>query len=113
MIITGVTTTALLLILGTLLILFLVVLKPTVPGPPTNLTINDALTSTTEVAFSWDAPSDDGRREVIDYTVQVIDDKASFSNQINGIKETSYQLTTGISAGKRYEFRVSARNKVG
>ena len=61
--------TALLLIVVTLLILFLVVLKSKVPAPPTSLTRNDALTDTTEVAFSWNAPTDDGGEDVIDYTV--------------------------------------------
>ena len=63
---------ALLLIGATSAILWFVVFKPappTVPGAPIYLTRNDALTGTTVVAFSWDAPNDDGGEVVIDYEV--------------------------------------------
>jgi len=51
------------------LVLIIGALKPKVPDAPASLTRNDSLTDTTEVAFSWDAPSDDGGEAVIDYTV--------------------------------------------
>ena len=62
---------ALLLIGATIAILWFVVFKPappTVPGAPIYLT-RDAQTDTTVVAFSWDAPNDDGGEVVIDYEV--------------------------------------------
>ena len=61
-----------LLIGATLAILWFVVFKPTpptVPGAPIYLTRDEALTGTTVIAFSWDAPNDDGGEEVIDYEV--------------------------------------------
>ena len=67
---TGVTAVFVLIIV-TLCIVFLVVLKSTVPNAPANLLRNNALTDSTEVAFSWDAPTDDGGKEVIDYTVEL------------------------------------------
>ena len=60
---------ALLVIVVAFLILFFTVLKSKVPDAPASLTRNDSLTTTTEVAFSWDAPTDNGGEEVIDYTV--------------------------------------------
>ena len=66
-IVTGVA--VVLIILAIALVLIIGALKPKVPGAPASLTRNDDLTNTHEVAFSWEAPTDNGGEDVIDYTV--------------------------------------------
>ena len=66
-IVTGVAVVLVILVIA--LVLIIGALKPKVHDAPASLTRDDSLTDTTEVAFSWDAPSDDGGEAVIDYTV--------------------------------------------
>ena len=66
-IVTGVAVVLVILVIA--LVLIIGALKPKVPDAPASLTRNDELTNTKVVAFSWDAPSDDGGEVVIDYSV--------------------------------------------
>ena len=113
-IMTGVgVTTVLVLIILTLCIVFLVVLKSTVPNAPANLLRNNALTDSTEVAFSWDAPTDDGGKEVIDYAVEQYDEQTeNFTVVQSGLNTTSCTISN-LSENTSYKFRVRARNTVG
>ena len=106
-------TTVLVLIIVTLCIVFLVVLKSTVPNAPANLLRNNALTDSTEVAFSWDAPTDDGGKEVIDYAVEQYDEQTeNFTVVQSGLNTTSCTISN-LSENTSYKFRVRARNTVG
>ena len=64
------------------------------------------------VAFSWDAPDDDGGEVVIDYEVWM-ETGDTFENIASYLTETSYEYKTGITAGATYSFKVRARNSVG
>ena len=110
-IVTGVAVVLVILVIA--LVLIIGALKPKVPDAPASLTRDDSLTDTTEVAFSWVAPSDDGGEAVIDYTVQMMTTDNSFKDASTGLDQTSFKLDTGISAGETYSFRVKARNSVG
>ena len=110
-IVTGVAVVLVILVIA--LVLIIGALKPKVPDAPASLTRDDKLTGTTEVAFTWDAPTDNGGEEVIDYTVQMMTDEEAFSDASTGQNQTSFKLDKGISAGKTYTFRVRARNSVG
>jgi hypothetical protein len=39
------------------------------PDPPISFVRNDALTTKTQVAFSWSSPPDNGGSAVLDYTI--------------------------------------------
>ena len=66
-IVTGVAVVLVILVIAVVLIVG--AMKPKVPDAPASLARNDELTNTKEVAFTWDAPTDNGGEEVIDYTV--------------------------------------------
>ena len=70
-----------------------------VPDAPTALTRNDASTTTTQAAFSWTAPANDGGDTVIDYKVEMDDNNDGFYSVVaTGVSSTSY-TETGLSAG--------------
>ena len=78
------------------------------------------MTNTTEIAFSWDVPSEDGGISIIDYYVEEKMTQ-SFSNDddddgfyfVANVTEPSYNKTDNIISGATYQYRVKARNEVG
>ena len=89
------------------------VVGATVPDPPTSFSRNDALTTTTQVAFSWSAPVDDGGSTILDYSV-LIDDNNDGEYSVAAAASTSASHEqAGLSPGNTYRFRVTARNIVG
>ena len=66
------------------------------------------MTNTTEVAFSWDAPSEDGGISIIDYYVEEKMTQ-SFSNDddegfyfVANVTEPSYTKADNITSGATY-----------
>ena len=45
------------------------IVAASVPGPPTDLTIDTTLTNGTQVAFSWTAPTENGGLNVTGYRI--------------------------------------------
>ncbi|MFN9902780.1 MAG: hypothetical protein ACK55Z_29160, partial [bacterium] len=45
-------------------------IPPYVPTAPLSLTRNNSQTDQTQVAFTWQLPADNGRRPILDYTIQ-------------------------------------------
>ena len=89
------------------------VIAATVPNPPTSFVRNNLLTTKSQVAFSWTAPTMNGGSVVRDYSVEMDDNNdGSFSLVASGITATNF-VQTGLSAGTSYNFRIKARNAVG
>lgn len=89
---------------------------PTVPGAPTVVRTSDAFGYSSTVALSWTAPASDGGSAITGYKIEVSsNDGASWSTHTadTGSSSTSANLTTGLTNGTRYLFRVSAINAVG
>ena len=89
------------------------VIAATVPNPPTSFVRNNFLTTKSQVAFSWTAPTSNGGSLVKDYSIEMDENNdGSFILVASGITATSY-VQTGLSAGTSYNFRVRTRNAVG
>ena len=74
---------------------------------------NDALTTKTQVAFSWSAPPDDGGSTVLDYSIEMDDnDDGAYDSVATGVTQASH-TESGLSTGNPHKFRVRARNAVG
>ena len=71
------------------------------------------MTSKTQVAFTWSAPSDDGGSVVIDYAIEMdINNDGSYSVIETGFTSTSF-TKTGLNEGQSYNFRLRSRNSIG
>ena len=87
------------------------IIGATVPNPPTSFIRNNLLTTKSQVAFSWTAPTSNGGSSVSEYSIERMDND-SYILVTTGLTATSY-IQTGLSAGTSYSFRVKARNAVG
>ena len=82
------------------------------PDEPTSFVRNESLTTKTQVAFSWSAPSDNGGSSVIDYAVEMdSNNSGSYTEVSTGVNSLSH-TQTGLSEGISYKFRVRARNTI-
>ena len=81
-----------------------------VPGRPTGLTATPQGTS--QINLSWTAPADDGGSAVTDYLIEVSNDGRAWGTLEDDHPSTSYQHT-GLNAGSKRYYRVSAINSVG
>ena len=69
------------------------------PDEPTSFVRNESLTTKTQVAFSWSAPSEDGGSTVIDYSIEMDDNNSgSYTEIATGVTSTSY-TKTGLNEG--------------
>ena len=69
------------------------------PDEPTNFVRDEGLTSKTQVAFTWSAPSDDGGSAVIDYAIEMDDNNdGSYTEIASSVSSTSY-TKTGLNEG--------------
>lgn len=80
------------------------------PGRPTGLTATPQGTS--QINLSWTAPADDGGSAVTGYLVEVSNDGRAYGTLEDEHPTTSYQHT-GLNAGSKRYYRVSAINSVG
>ena len=85
-----------------------VVVKPTVPGPPTNVSATAGKRSG-RVTFT--KPADNGSAKIDDYRVKCTSSNGGVARQKDGDK--SPIKVGGLTAGKTYSCTVAAHNKVG
>ena len=81
----------------------------TLPGAPTNVTMN-SLGTFTDVR--WQAPASDGGATISGYLVEVSTDQQTWTEIASSVTFTSY-LHRGVTIGTTYYYRVSARNSIG
>ena len=81
------------------------------PDPPISFVRNEALTTKTQVAFSWSEPVSNGGSPVIDYLIEFDNSLGTFSKIEEFYTSTSF-VKTGLQEGTSYKFRVQARNAV-
>ena len=83
------------------------------PDPPTNLLRDEALTSKTQVTFTWTAPANDGGDALIGYSIEMDHDNDDVYIEVgSGSTLTSFTMT-GMAEGSTYRFRVRAQNDIG
>ena len=79
------------------------ILLPTIPNPPTALTIDTDLTEGTQISFSWTAPASNGGSPVTGY--QISWDQGNGSWVVYDSKYTSTSLTVlDLTEGSSYSF---------
>ena len=84
------------------------------PGTPGDPTASSAGVGT--VTLSWSAPANDGGSPITGYRIQAQQDGASTYTTVNsdtGSPSTSATISSGLTQGERYRFRVAAINANG
>ena len=83
-----------------------------VPGPPANLTAT--ANGETQIDLSWSAPSNPGGFPIAGYRIEVSEDSPIWNDLVadTGSTDTSYSHT-GLTAGSKRYYRVSAINSDG
>ena len=78
------------------------ILAAIIPDEPINFERDEGLTSKTQVAFTWSAPSDNGGSAVIDYAIEMdSNNSGSYTEVATGVTSTSY-TKTGLTEGQSY-----------
>ena len=72
---------------------------------PTALTRDETNTSSTQVVFTWTAPTTTGGAPVLDYTIQWDQGTGTYVQVQSGITVLTF-TKTGVSAGVTYKFKV-------
>lgn len=86
----------------------------TVPGTPGDPTAASA--GVGAVALSWSAPASEGGSPITGYRIQAQRDGTSTYNTVEsntGSASTSFTVSSGLTQGERYRFRVAALNANG
>lgn len=85
-----------------------------VSSAPQNVARDEALTSASQVTFTWSVPSYTGGTgtSILDYSIQWDNATGSFSSLTTGVTALTF-TKTGVTAGVTYQFKVAARNQVG
>jgi hypothetical protein len=82
-----------------------------VPGPPRRLTATAAYRA---VKLTWLSPRSNGGAPITDYIVQrSVDNGRTWRTVPDGVSIRRAATVNGLRSGKRYAFRVSAKNRVG
>ena len=81
--------------------------KPSAPRSLTTVPANGA------VRLSWAAPSSNGGAAITDYIVQRSANRSSWSTVRDGVSTSRSATVGGLTNGRRYYFRVAAKNRVG
>ena len=85
--------------------------KATSPGAPTDVA---GTTGNRQVNLSWTAPASDGGSAIMDYVVEFKTTTATTWTTFNdGVSTATSATVTGLTNGKGYVFRVSAKNAIG
>ena len=93
------------------------IIAASVPDPPTGLT--KVSTSKTSVAFSWTEPSNNGGSVVTDYQIEwdagnpALADSAFTILSATSYTVSSFSVTSGLTTGTSYRFRVRTLNDAG
>ena len=82
---------------------------PQLPGIPTSLSLS--VSSSTQIAVSWIAPSDTGNTNLTGYRVQRSTDGLDWNVGI--VEVGNNYIDTGLEKGTQYYYRVAAINGVG
>jgi hypothetical protein len=78
---------------------------PSVPNATTALTRDEINTSSSQVVFTWVAPSSTGGAPILDYTIQWDQGTSNYIQTATGITALTF-TKTGVSAGTTYKFKV-------
>ena len=85
---------------------------PSVPSASTALTRDEINTSSSQVVFTWVAPTSTGGAPILDYTIQWDQGTNTYLVAATGIASLTY-TKTGVFAGTAYKFKIQARNAAG
>ena len=86
----------------------------TVPGAVTSLSNARTDLTTTSAALTWTAPSSNGSSAITDYLIQFKwDQETTWVDFTDSVTATTGVTVTGLEAGKKYDFQVSAKNALG
>lgn len=80
------------------------------PAAPANLAPTPGVG---EVVLTWDAPTDNGGADIVDYVVEYSTDGTIWTTFPDGPGTTTSVTVTGLTADTTYVFRVSASNASG
>jgi hypothetical protein len=86
-----------------------------IPSEPRNLANDAAASTSSDIKFTWYAPSETGGTPVIDYRVYYDQGDPSTTDFIaleSNILDTEFTATS-LTMGLAYRFKVAARNSVG
>ena len=85
------------------------------PDAPLNLADNPAQTSGSVIALVWNVGAQDGGSPVIDYTLSYDEGTAteSFVVVASGILDKNYLVSSNLTPGVTYTFKVQSRNVFG
>ena len=81
-----------------------------VPDAPVSLANDPAVTTDTQIRFTWSAGASDGGNAVIDYAVYYDQGTDSFALLDGAVTDQFYLTTVTLTPGTTYKFRVTARN---
>lgn len=87
--------------------------EPIEPDAPTN--VRAVPTTGNRIEVTWDAPANDGGRDITDYRIEYSTDGGttwSTAAQVDADDPTSY-VTNALTAGTTYAYRVVAINEIG
>jgi len=84
-----------------------------VPDAPVSLANDPAVTTDTQIRFTWSAGASDGGNAVIDYAVYYDQGTDSFALLDGAVTNQFYLTTVTLTPGTTYKFRVTSRNEVG
>lgn len=82
----------------------------TQPDKPIALSDNAAVTSSNQIALTWNEGTDDGGSPVIDYTISYKEQDSIDGYEVKeGVTDT-FTTVTGLTQGTTYQIKVQARN---
>lgn len=84
-----------------------------ISNAPINLANNPTVTTSQNISFTWYPAAFDGGTVVLDYSIFFEQSTDIWQPLAVNYLTTSYTTTTGLLAGKTYNFKVYARNSVG
>lgn len=77
----------------------------TIPDPPTDLSNDASITSSSQIGLTW-SPSSDGGTAIIDYSVLQYNADTDLYEVVDGNVLTASTTISGVTAGVIYKFKV-------